>query len=86
MSSGWVEMARGTSILECIRMMKESRQPAAQVVTDSPAMNAIDALRAIIEEVAGASQPISADSYLPASLVHDARQAIEQYEREQEAK
>lgn len=45
---------------------------------------AIEALKAIIEEVAGASQPISADSYLPSSLVHDARQAIEQYEREQE--
>jgi len=49
-------------------------------------MSAIEALRAILEEVAGASQPISDASYLPASLVHDARQAIEQYEREQEAK
>ena len=49
-------------------------------------MNAIDVLRAIVEEVAGASQPISADSYLPASLVHDARMAIEVHERDQEAK
>jgi predicted DNA binding CopG/RHH family protein len=48
-------------------------------------MSAIEALRAIIEEVAGVSQPYSTDSYLPASLVHDARQVIEQYEREQEA-
>lgn len=48
-------------------------------------MNAIDVLRAIVEEVAGASQPISADSYLPASLVHDARQVIEEHELEQEA-
>ena len=48
-------------------------------------MGAIDALRAIIEEVAGVGQPFSTDSYLPAHLIHDARQAIEQYEREQEA-
>ena len=48
-------------------------------------MSAIDALRAIVEEVAGAGFPFSADSYLPAHLIHDARQAIEQYEREQEA-
>ena len=47
---------------------------------------AIEALKAIIEEVAGASQPISTDSYLPASLVHDARQAIEAHAREQEEK
>ena len=49
-------------------------------------MNAIDVLRAIVEEVSGAGQPFSADSYLPPHLIHDARQAIEQYEREQEAK
>ena len=48
-------------------------------------MSAIDVLRDIIEEVAGAGQPYSTDSYLPAHLIHDARQAIEQYEREQEA-
>ena len=47
---------------------------------------AIDALKAIVEEVAGASQPFSADSYLPAHLIHDARQVIEAHEREQEAK
>lgn len=83
MNSRWVEMTSGTSILECIRMMQEARQPAEQVVSDSPAMSPIEALRAIVEEVAGASQPISTDSYLPASLVHDARQAIEQYERDE---
>ena len=49
-------------------------------------MNAIDVLRAIIEEVAGHGQPFAADSYLPSHLIHDARMAIEQYEREQEAK
>lgn len=48
-------------------------------------MSAIDALRAIVEEVAGHGQPFSADSYLPASLVHDARMAIEAHEREQDA-
>ena len=48
-------------------------------------MSAFDVLKAIVEEVAGASQPFSADSYLPASLVHDARMAIEAHEREQDA-
>lgn len=46
-------------------------------------MSAIEALRAIIEEVAGVGQPYSTDSYLPAHLIHDARQAIERHEREQ---
>ena len=45
-------------------------------------MSAIDALRAIVEEVAGVGQPYSTDSYMPAHLIHDARLAIEQYERE----
>ena len=49
-------------------------------------MNAIDVLKAIVEEVAGAGFPFSADSYLPAHLIHDARTAIEAHEREQEAK
>ena len=42
------------------------------------AMNerAIEALRAIVEEVAGHSQPYSADSFLPPHMVHDAREAI----------
>lgn len=48
-------------------------------------MNAIEVLRAIVEEVSGASRPFSADSYLPPHMIHDARQVIEQYEREQEA-
>ena len=39
--------------------------------------DAIAVLAAIVEEVAGAGQPFSADSYLPAHLIHDARQAIE---------
>ena len=34
-------------------------------------------LVAIVSEVAGAGKPFSADSYLPAHLIHDARQAIE---------
>ncbi len=46
-------------------------------------MSAIDVLRAIIEEVAGVCQPYSTDSYLPAHLIHDARQVIEQYDRNQ---
>lgn len=37
----------------------------------------IAVLEAIVAEVAGAGQPFSADSYLPAHLIHDARQAIE---------
>lgn len=35
-------------------------------------------LAAIVAEVAGPGQPFSADSYLPAHLIHDARQAIEE--------
>ena len=38
----------------------------------------VSVLMAIVEEVAGAGQPFSADSYLPAHLIHDARQAIEE--------
>ena len=49
------------------------------------ASHAISVLRAIREEVSGARPPFSADSYLPAHLIHDARMAIEQYERDQEA-
>lgn len=39
--------------------------------------DAIAVLASIVEEVAGAGQPFSADSYLPPHLIHDARQAIE---------
>ncbi len=46
---------------------------------------AIEALKAIVEEVAGVCQPFSTDSYLPAHLIHDARQVIEAHEREQES-
>ena len=35
-------------------------------------------LVAIVSEVAGAGKPFSADSYLPAHLIHDARQAIDE--------
>ena len=45
-------------------------------------MSAIDVLRAIVEEILGASQPFSADSYLPAHLINDALQVIEAHERE----
>ena len=45
-------------------------------------MSAFDVLKAIVEEVAGASQPYSTDSYLPAHLIHDARMAIEAHERD----
>ena len=37
----------------------------------------VSVLAAIVAEVAGPGQPFSADSYLPAHLIHDARQAIE---------
>ena len=41
---------------------------------------AIEVLRSIVAEVAGHNAPFSADSYLPPHLIHDARQAIENYE------
>ena len=50
-------------------------------MTEAPA---IAVLQSIVEEVAGARQPYSADSYLPAHLIHDARQVIEQHERTQQ--
>lgn len=37
----------------------------------------VAALTAIVAEVAGHQQPFSADSYLPAHLIHDARQALD---------
>ena len=49
-------------------------------------MSAIEVLRAIVEEVAGASEPVSKASYLPPHLIHDARQVIEAHDREQEEK
>ena len=84
MNSRYIEVADSITIMERLRDRKNASHAASSAVEVSPAMSPIDALRAIIEEVAGASQPISTDSYLPASLVHDARQAIEQYEREHE--
>ena len=41
---------------------------------------AIAVLRAIVAEVAGHEPAFSANSYLPPHLIHDARQAIENYE------
>ena len=84
MNSNWMKIADGATILERLRSMREERKAALSGPV-IPAMNAIAVLRAIIEEVAGPGFPFSADSYLPAHLIHDARQAIEQYEREQEA-
>jgi hypothetical protein len=49
-------------------------------------MTAIDqlvaALSAIVEEVAGAGQPFSGESYLPAHLIFDARSVIEDFDRQ----
>lgn len=49
-------------------------------------MTAIDqvvaALSAIVEEVAGAGQPVSDESFLPPHLIHDARLAIARAEEE----
>ncbi len=39
---------------------------------------AVAALKAIVEEVAGHNPPFSADSYLPAHMIHDARIAIDE--------
>ena len=83
MNSQYMKIADGATILERLRSMRAERQ-AVRSGPVIPAMSAIDVLRAIVEEVAGISQPFSTDSYLPAHLIHDARQAIEQYEREQE--
>ena len=47
-------------------------------------IEAIKAIKAIVEEVAGASKPYSADSYLPPHLVHDAREAISVAEEAQQ--
>jgi len=41
------------------------------------AADPVAVLRDIVEEVSGAGQSFSADSYLPAHLIHDARTAIE---------
>ena len=71
--------------LHCRGSSAAGRGEVHRVRNGAVIMNAIDILKAIVEEVAGAGQPISADSYLPASLVHDARQVIEAHEREQEA-
>ena len=69
-----------------LQVMIDDHHAADLAAAVNTASHAISVLRAIVEEVAGVGQPISEASYLPASLVHDARQAIEQYEREQEAK
>jgi hypothetical protein len=85
-SQQYMEIAHGRSILERIRNAREARQAAAlNSPAPSASNDAITVLKAIIEEVAGVGQPYSTDSYLPAHLIHDARMAIEQYERDQEA-
>ncbi len=73
-------------MVERMRSIRAERQAVkANAPTKTTSHDAVTVLRAIVEEVAGAGFPFSADSYLPAHLIHDARQAIEQYEREQEA-
>ena len=83
-SQQYMEAEASRSILGRIRNAMEARQKADDGAASSRAMSAIEVLRAILEEVSGARPPFSTDSYLPAHLIHDARQAIEQYEREQE--
>ena len=46
--------------------------------------DALVVLKAILAEVSGAEPPFSADSYLPAHLVHDAREVIARAEGEKE--
>lgn len=43
---------------------------------------ALAVLRAIVAEVAGPERPYSADSYLPAHLIHDARSVIDAHDRQ----
>ncbi len=87
MNSNWMKIADGATILERLRSMREERKAVTSNVPSNASIpDAITVLRSIVEEVSGASQPISEASYLPASLVHDARQAIEAHEREQEEK
>lgn len=43
---------------------------------------AVDLLKRIVAEVAGPGNPYSADSYLPAHLIHDARSVIEAHDRQ----
>ena len=85
MSSRCIEVADSITIMDRIRS-GTAAEKAAHDASSCKEISAIEALRAIIEEVAGHGQPFAADSYLPSHLIHDARMAIEQYEREQEAK
>ncbi|HRU94448.1 MAG TPA: hypothetical protein P5195_04355 [Anaerolineae bacterium] len=43
---------------------------------------AVEMLRKIVAEVAGPGTPYSADSYLPAHLIFDARSVIEDFDRQ----
>lgn len=63
-------------------MREERKAVTSNVPPNASIHDAITVLRSIVEEVAGVGQPYSTDSYLPAHLIHDARTAIEQYERE----
>jgi len=85
MSSRCIEVADSITIMDRIRS-GTAAEKAAHDASSGKEISSIDVLRAIVEEVAGHGQPFSADSYLPSHLIHDARQVIEQYEREQEAK
>jgi len=54
------------------------------VASDPPvSSDTLAVLKAIVAEVAGVEPPYSNDSYLPAHLVHDAREAIAKSEGEQ---
>ncbi len=86
MTSRYIEVADSITIMDRLRIRKKAFQTTELAKAGGTAKIAIEVLRAIFEEVAGAGQPFSADSYLPAHLIHDARHVIEQSEREQEAK
>ena len=82
-SQQYMEIAHGGSILERLRSMRAERQAVkANAPAKTTGHDAVTVLRAIVEEVAGISQPFSTDSYLPAHLIHDARQVIEAHELE----
>ena len=69
-----------------LQVMVAEQHAADLIAAINTASHAISVLRSIVEEVAGVCQPFSTESYLPAHLIHDAREVIEQYEREHEAK
>ncbi len=85
-SQQYMEIAHGEAILERLRSMRAERQAVkANATANTTSHDTVTVLRAIVEEVSGVRPPFSTDSYLPAHLIHDARLAIERYEREQDA-